>query len=74
MSRLSFISKFPKFKAGRLFEIKDVDDIATYKQAKRITVEPLRGETMEFVIDGEVYNTPKIEVEIKQKALRVWEI
>lgn len=74
MSRMSFISKFPKFKAGRLFDIKDVDDIATYKQVKRITVEPLRGETMEFVIDGEVYNTPKIEVEIKPRALKLWEI
>ena len=74
MSRMSFISKFPKFKAGRLFDNKDVDDIATYKQVKRITVEPLRGETMEFVIDGEVYNTPKIEVEIKPRALKIWEI
>ena len=74
VSRISFISKFPKFKAGRLFEIRDVDDIATYKQVKSITVEPLRDENMEFVIDGEVYNTPKIEVEIKPKALRIWEI
>ena len=47
---------------------------AIYKQVKRITVEPLRGENMEFVIDGEVYNTPKIEVEIKPRALKLWEI
>ena len=74
VSRFFFISKFPKFKAGRFFEISGVDDVATYKQVKRITVEPLRDENMEFVIDGEVYKTPKIEVEIKQKAMKVWEL
>lgn len=74
VSRLSFVSKFPKFSAGKLFEIKDVEKIATYRQARRICIEPLKDDTMEYVIDGEVFRTPKIEAEIKPGALRVWEI
>lgn len=74
ISRLSFVSKFPKFSAGKLFEIRGVEDIASYRQARKISVEPLRDETMEFVIDGEMFRTPKIEAEIKPGALRVWEI
>ena len=74
LPRLSFIAKFPKFKAGRLFEIKDADKIVCYRQAREITVKPLKADKMKFVIDGEIYNTSEIRAEIQPKSISVWEI
>ena len=74
LSRMSFVSKFPKFRAGGIFEIKGADDIACYKQVREVIIEPLRADEMEFVIDGEVYKTPKIRAEIQPKGITVWEI
>jgi len=74
MSRISFVSKFPKFRAGRMFDINGVEEFATYKRVKEAVFEPLKGETMKYVADGEVMNTGTIKVEIDPKALPIWEI
>lgn len=74
MSRVSFVSKFPKYRSGMLFEIKGVDNIVSYRRAKEIVVEPLADETMKFVADGETLHTGKVKIEIVPKAITVWEI
>lgn len=74
MGRISFITKFPKYRAGQVFRIKGIDKLATYKRAREIEVEPLGAERMKFVADGETLDTPKIKIEIMPKALTIWEI
>ena len=74
VSRTNFLSKFPKFRAGRLFEIKDYEKFVAYRRASVIEIEPLREDEMLYVADGEVYETGKIKVELMPHAMRVWEI
>ena len=58
---------------GKLFQIKNIDDIAVYTRAKKVRVEPNNGE-MRFVADGEEFKTRGIEVEMLEKAIRVLKI
>ncbi|MBE6040571.1 MAG: hypothetical protein E7219_06370 [Clostridiales bacterium] len=71
LSRAKFVSLFPKYKAGKLFEIKGVEDIASYTQAKSITIEPMQGPTMKFVADGEILETGAVRLDIVPGAIRV---
>jgi len=71
LSRTKFVSLFPKYKAGKLFEIKGVEDIASYTQAKSITIEPMQGPTMKFVADGEILETGAVRLDIVPGAIRV---
>ncbi len=67
--RRNFISLFPKYQKGKIFDIKGVDKIATYRRAKEITIEPLLAPTMKFVADGEIYETGTLKIEMLEKAL-----
>ena len=66
-------SLIPKYMKGKLFQIKNIDDIAVYTRAKKVRVEPNNGE-MRFVADGEEFKTRGIEVEMLEKAIRVLKI
>jgi YegS/Rv2252/BmrU family lipid kinase len=74
LSRTRFVALFPKYKAGRLFEIKGIDDLAEYTQAKSITIEPMLGPKMKFVADGEIMDTGAIRLDAVPDAIRVLKI
>ena len=74
MPRRKFVRLFPKFRAGRIFEIENIEDYITYRRAENITIEPLLAETMRFVTDGEVIETGKLNVKIQPRMLKVWEL
>lgn len=69
--RRRFVALFPKYKAGKIFSVKGIEDIATYKQAKNILIEPMLGPTMKFVGDGEIFETGALRIEVVPKAIRV---
>lgn len=71
LPRRRFVALFPKYKKGRLFSIKGVEDLAAYTQAKNILIEPMLGPKMKFVGDGEVFETGALRVEVVPKAIRV---
>ena len=70
ISRLRFISLFPKYKAGRLFEVDGADELFTYTQARNIIIEPMLGPTMKFVGDGEIFETGTLRIDIVPDAIR----
>lgn len=70
VTRRKFLQVFPPFMKGKIFEIKGVDEIATFGQPKHVTVEPIEGE-MQFVVDGEGMKTGTIEIDIMEAALKV---
>ena len=74
VSRLRFVSLFPKYKAGKLMDIRDFDDMASYTQAKSIIIEPMLGPTMRFVGDGEIFETGTLRISIEPKAIRVLKV
>lgn len=74
LSRTRFVSLFPKYKAGRIFDIKGIEDLASYTQAKSITIEPMEGPTMKFVADGEIMDTGAVRLDAVQSAIRVLKI
>ena len=61
----------PKYKAGKILEI-DPEDGKLYKyyQAKKIVIEP-NNETMQFVADGEIFETGRLEIEVVRDAINV---
>ena len=71
LPRRKFIALFPKYKKGKLFQIRGVEDIASYTQAKNILIEPMLGPTMKFVGDGEIFETGALHIEVVPKAIRV---
>ena len=71
LPRWRFVALFPKYLAGKLFEIKGIDKLASYVQAKNILIEPMLGPTMKFVGDGEIFETGALRVEIVPKAIKV---
>ena len=71
MTRRRFVSLFPKYQKGQLFQIKGVEDFATYTQAKNIIIEPMLGPTMKFVGDGEIFETGAVRIDIVPNAIRV---
>ena len=71
MTRRKFVSLFPKYKAGKIFQIKGIEDFASYTQAKNILIEPMLGPTMKFVGDGEIFETGALRIDVVPRALRV---
>lgn len=71
MTRKKFVSLFPKYKAGKIFQIKGLEDFAAYTQARNILIEPMLGPTMKFVADGEIYETGALRIDVVQRALKV---
>ncbi len=71
MTRKKFVSLFPKYKAGKIFQIKGIEDIAAYTQAQNIIIEPMLGPTMKFVADGEIFETGTLRIDIVNRALKV---
>lgn len=69
--RRRFVALFPKYKQGKLFTIRGIEDIASYTQAKNILIEPMLGPKMKFVGDGEVFETGALRIEVVPKAVRV---
>lgn len=71
MPRRRFVALFPKYKEGKIFQIKGVEDIVSYTQAKNILIEPMLAPTMKFVGDGEIFETGAVRIEVVPKAIRV---
>ena len=71
MSRRKFVSLFSKYKAGKIFSIRGVEDIASYTQARNILIEPMLGPRMKFVADGEIFETGALRIEVVPKAVKV---
>lgn len=69
--RIDFIGLAPKYKAGRIFEVKNVDKLVKYRQAKEIIIEPMAAPTMKFAGDGEIYETGKLKIEVAKQAIWV---
>ena len=69
--RKRFISLFPKYKAGKIFEVKGLEDIVSYTQARNIVIEPMLAPTMKFVGDGEIFETGTLRIDIIPKAIRI---
>ena len=71
LPRHKFVALFPKYKAGKLFSIRGIEDIAAYTQARNILIEPMLGPTMKFVGDGEIFETGALRIDVVPKAIRV---
>ncbi len=71
LPRRKFVALFPKYKAGKLFSIRGIEDIAAYTQARNILIEPMLGPTMKFVGDGEIFETGALRIDVVPKAIRV---
>lgn len=71
MTRRRFVTLFPKYKAGKLFSIAGVDELATYTQAKNIVIEPMLEPKMKFVGDGEIFESGALRIDIVPKAIKV---
>ncbi len=71
ITRKKFVSLFPKYKVGKLFSIRGIEDFASYTQAKNIIIEPMMGPTMKFVGDGEIFETGALRVDIEPNAIRM---
>lgn len=71
LPRRKFVSLFPKYKAGKIFQVRGVEDIVSYTQAKNILIEPMLAATMKFVGDGEIFETGALRIEVVPKAIRV---
>ena len=69
--RKRFVALFPKYRSGKLFSIKGIEEITSYTQAENIIIEPMMGQTMKFVGDGEIFETGSLRVEIVPKAIKV---
>lgn len=69
--RRRFVALFPKYKAGKIFQVKGIEDIASYTQAKNILIEPMLAPTMKFVADGEIFETGALRIDVVPKAMRV---
>lgn len=74
LPRRRFIALFPQYKKGEIFSIKGVEELASYKQAKEITIEPLAGPLMQFVGDGEIFETGSIKIEVIPNAIKALKI
>ncbi|MBQ6583430.1 MAG: hypothetical protein IJH77_06370 [Mogibacterium sp.] len=70
ITRRDFVRMAPKYKAGKLFEIKGVEKIAVSLQPKQVVITPARG-TMRFVADGEILETGTLTVEVLPGAVRL---
>lgn len=71
IKRRDFVKLVPKYKVGKIFEVKDIEKFTKYTRAKEIVIEPLEAETMKFVADGEFYETGVLKLEMVQHAINV---
>ena len=74
LPRRRFVALFPKYKAGKLFDIKGFDELALYTQAKSIVIEPLLDPLMKFVADGEILETGMLKIDVIENAIKVMTI
>lgn len=74
ITRRAFVSLIKKYKDGKILDIENRDKYLKYTQAKSIVIEPLAAPTMQFVGDGEAFETGVLKIEIVPKALRVLEV
>ena len=71
VSRTRFVALVPKYKSGRILEIDpEGGNLYKYYQAEKIIFEPNRG-TMQFLADGEIYKTGRLEIEVVKDAINV---
>ncbi len=71
VSRTRFVALVPKYKAGKIHDIDPEDgNLYKYYQAKNVVVEPKNGR-MQFVADGEEYETGRLEIEVIKDAINV---
>lgn len=68
ITRRKFIQVFPGILKGKILDIPDLDNFATFAQPEHITIEPLEGE-MKFVVDGEEKRTGSLEIDIIRDGL-----
>lgn len=61
--RRTLFRLFPDYKNGKLMDRKDFDSLAKYRRAEKITLIPRKG-YMEFVADGEILKTGKLDIEV----------
>lgn len=71
IKRSQFVGLVPKYKAGQIFEVKGIDKLIKYTQAKELTIEPMNAPTMKFVGDGEIYETGALKIEMLKQAIWV---
>lgn len=72
LSRTRFLQLVPKYKSGELLNILDEDDsIYKYTQVKKVEITPKGAKTMQFVADGETFETGKLTIEVIHDALNV---
>lgn len=71
IQRKSFASLFPKYKAGRIEEIRNYNKIVKYTRAENIVIEPLKDKTMAFVADGEIVESEALNIDILPNAMKV---
>ena len=60
----------PIIKEGRIFEIEELDEIAVYRRAEEVLIEPVAAPTMRYCVDGEEKVTGAIRVTMMVEALR----
>ncbi len=71
VTRRRFAALFPAYKEGRIFQKKGIENIINYSQVKSVTIEPMLGDEMGFVGDGEEFHTAAVHLEIVPEAIRV---
>ncbi len=71
VKRREFLNLAPKYKAGKIFEVPGVEKLIKYRQAKEITIEPMKAHTMKFAGDGEIYETGALKIEVLKQAIWV---
>lgn len=63
ISRIRFLSLFPKYKKGTHLAVKGIEKILTYKQCKSMVIEPTF-EKMRLCTDGEISESGAVRIEI----------
>lgn len=74
ITRRSCLSLIMKYKEGKILDIENREKVLKYTQAKSIVIEPLATPAMQFVGDGEVFETGALKIEVVPKALKVLEV
>lgn len=68
--RRKFLHLVPKYKAGKIFEIADIEKIISYAQGRDVTITPNPGK-MKLVADGEIFETPEINIHVIRNGIRI---
>ena len=70
LSRRAIAKYLPIIKEGKIFEIEELDEIAVYRRAEEVLIEPVAAPTMRYCVDGEEKVTGAIRVTMMAEALR----